>query len=228
MFKRVALLIGLVFAGSFYSSAATVVWGAAQNNGFSMTNGSELPAGNLVRLGTFMNMSDDEIRSAASDITFLNSRFIEAGNARIGDGLMGAPSNFSAVSNPNTGSGPNGLNITGAQIYLWAFASGDNSSVAQSIATATQIGIFYLDKAVDSRWAFPAQDPVPGSTSIDLSDLTDLPGTSLVTGAHLVYGEFPKGSSAAGGAPNFGLIPEPSSVLLLAAGTLALAGRRRR
>jgi hypothetical protein len=206
------------------SQGATILWAALDENGLSLANGSNLGVGNLVRVGTF-DITDGVIAANAGNIAFLNSHFIEFGNARIGDGALGFPEHFSKQSVAD--SGPSGLNIVGAQIYMWAFASTDNSTVANSISTAFQLGIFYMEKAIDADWAVPVQDPLPGSTTIELTDLSNV--NVLATGAHVVVGSFPDGTSDATGAPNFGLaVPEPSAAMAMVASVGLLALRRRR
>jgi hypothetical protein len=222
------LFASLLIAASLVSvgrAASIITWGASTDNGISIADGSNLGIGNLVRVGTF-DITDGVIAANAGNIAFLDSHFIEYGNARIGDNV-GVAEHFSKTSSANSGSA--GLNIAGAQIYIWTFASGDNSTVASSIATAFQLGIFYLDKAVESRWAIPVEDPLPGATNIDLTDLTN--GVVLASGAHVVVGSFPDGNSdQAPFAPNFGLaVPEPSAAtaVLASVGLLALRRRRR-
>jgi hypothetical protein len=222
------LFSSLLIATSMISvgHAATIVWGAGQDNGFSLQNGSNLGIGNLARVGTF-NVSDAVIAANAGNISFLNSHFTEFGNARIGDNF-GVAEHFSMNSVAN--SGPAGLNIEGAQIYYWVFASTDNSSVANSISTAFQLGIFYFDKALDGDWAVPTQVPPGPTATTDISDLTT--GSALTTGAHVVVGSFPDGNSDQGPAfaPNFGLaiVPEPSAAVAMVASVGLLALRRRR
>jgi hypothetical protein len=217
----------LLICAACTGSAAGIVWSASQDNAFGLANGSNLPVGDLVRIGTF-NISDGVIAANASNVSFLDSHFVEFADARIGDNVGGLAGYLSANSTAN--SGASGLNIAGAQIYLWAFASTDNSSLAESIATVFQMGIFYLDKASKTTWTIPAQDPVPGSTSVDLSDLTNSTGDALVSGAHVVVGSFPDGTSdQPPHAPNFGLalVPEPS-VSMAALSSLGLLALRRR
>jgi hypothetical protein len=206
---------------------AVVEWGASITNGFSVADGSNLPDNSFLRVG-FFDITDGIIAQNAGNTPFLDSHFIEFGNARIGDNLGDINGHFSKSSQADTGS--TGLNLAGRQIYLWAFASTDNSSPAASLLTATQQGIYYVDLASDPDWAFPVQDPVPQNTTIDLSDLT-LPGNAgvLSPAAHVVVGNFPVGVSSTTGAPDFGLVvPEPASALLAFVGANALLIRRRR
>lgn len=225
MFKKLALSISLAVLITGSAHAAAIVWGAGQDNGFSQTNGTELAIGNLVRLGNF-SISDGQIQAffSAGNIAALNSNFTEIAVGHIGDNI-GAPSNFAESDNVDTTA------VAGLQLYFWAYYSSNNTSPATSISTALQMGIVYMDKAINPAWAAPVQSPIPGSTSIDLSDLTDGPGTALISGAHIVVGSFPTGTSTAGGAPNAGLaqiVPEPTSAALMLVGVVSIAARRRR
>lgn len=218
--KRSILALSLAVCFAPLSNAATVIWSAIQDNGFSLADGSNLTAGNLVRVGSF-NISDSVIAANAGNIAFLNSHFVEFGNARIGDGqAAGAPEHFDARSEADVGA------ILGNQIYLWVFASTDKSSVAGSIATAFQNGIFYLSELTNGEWAFPDDESL---VTIDLSDLTDASGNALVNGAAVVVGDFPKGTSDLSTKANFGLaVPEPSTATAVIASVGLLALRRRR
>lgn len=209
------------------SEAATIVWGAAQDNGFSMMDGSNLKANNLVRIGTFDFANPDDITANQLNIAFLNSHFTELAAGRIGDGLGGADEHFSHTDNANTGA--SGLNVAGARIYMWVFASSDNSSATASRNSAFQHGIFTITS--NDNWLVPGQDPVPGATSIDISDLTNTAGNALNSGSKLLVGSFPAGTSdLSPGTPNFGLaaVPEPSIAITALFGGAALLLRRRR
>lgn len=190
--------------------AATVNWSAGIDHGFSLEGGAQLPAGSLVRLGWFRDptsgqqLSDTQIQALAGNPNLLNSSFIEAAVTTIGTGVSGMPSHFNAVSSVDTAA----LGIVGKQAYLWVLN-------ADTLAGASQQAILYWDAGnatnpdgtplrPNLRWVFPAQVPIPGTTSIDLTDLT-IGSTALGTGARLVVGTFPSGTSANTAAPNFGL-----------------------
>jgi len=209
------------------SLGAIVEWGAAISNGLSVAGGANLPDNSFLRLGLF-DITDTVIAQNVGNTSFLNSHFIEFGNARVGDNLGDINGHFASVSQNDSGS--TGLNLAGRQIYLWAFSSTDNSSPAASLLTATQQGVFYMDLASDADWAFPVQDPVPQNTTIDLSDLTLANNpAALRPGAHVVIGNFPVGISSTTGAPDFALaVPEPSSAVLAFASATAFLIRRRR
>jgi hypothetical protein len=226
MYKKLAITVSVALAMIAGAQAAAITWGATVSNGFSLANGNELPDNNLVRIGVF-SLSDSEIAAAATagNLNLLNSNFLEVGRAHIGDGLGDLNGHFATVSNfPNTT--PN------QQMMYWVLASTNNTSDANSLASFFQMGIFYLPMNVNSNWGVPVDTQTPGISTTDLSDLTD-PGTSttLRAGAQIVYGSFPKGTSTATGAPNFGLapspVPEPSTFGLLGVTALGFLARRR-
>jgi len=213
-------------------NAATIVWQAQVDNFLAATDGSPLRDDSLVRIGYFN--FDDAVRDAViatnattlAGIQFLNSNFVEFGSARIGDNLDNRAGYFADTDTANTS--PSGLNLEGKQIYLWAFASGDDSSVNSSINTVRETGVFYLSKAASSRWAFPSDTPIPGATEIELTNLTGAgPNAGLIAGATIVVGSY----NSASDPDSFQLatvIPEPSAALLGFLGAAGLLFRRRR
>lgn len=217
--------------------ATTVEWSAADSNGFSLQNGSELPAGSLVRLGHFRDpvsgvaLSDVQIQAMKASPVTLNGYFVEIGSALIGDGYTPAiPGHFSASANVTDEALIGSL--AGRQMVLWVLN-------APTVAAATQQAIVYwsvgdlsahpdgeLDKPGNS-WRFPAESLLPGQTVIDLTDLTVGRGI-LGSGARVVVGTYPCGASSAlgmAGSPNFGLaeLEQPLDVVTpaqLAGGTV--------
>lgn len=223
--KKLVYSIIVISVLGFNAHAASIVWGAMEDNGFSQSNAAELPIGNLVRLGNF-SLTNGQIQAffSVGDIGSLNANFVEVATAKIGDGI-GAPSNLAVTSSPDTSA------VEGLQMYYWVYAATNNTSNATSMSTAFEMGIFYQDKAVNSSWAFPVQTPAPGSTTVDITQMTNAGANALVAGANVVIGSFPTGTSTAGSAPNFGLapvVPEPTSAALMLVGLVSLALRRRR
>lgn len=225
--------VGVLLCG-FCSAAesATISWSGQDPNGFSLLPGVPLPIGNLVRVGTFTN-TDLDIKAHMNDTSYLNAHFIDFGDAHIGDGVPIAGF-FAASSQADTG--VTGLNIAGAQTYMWVLSSTDNSTVANSLAHANAEGIFYLTKGAagqNAQWAMPAQGNVPETHTIDITDLTIASGTAVnlaPSQAVLVVGTFGLPVSNAAGKPDFdlALIPEPASVsMFCAAGIMFLARRRK-
>jgi hypothetical protein len=232
MLKKLLISCCATFVGISCSYGAVITWGAGTDNGFSEQNGTELAIGQVVRIGTFtfgttQAQTDALIQQnagSAAGITTLNNNFVSLGFARIGD-VFGVPSNFRGATSSNTSA------VQGKQLYIWALRSTNSTTEATAVSTATQIGIVYFPLSLDSDWAVPNEVPIPDNTHvIDLTDLTDSAGTSLVAGAKVVVGSFPTGFSNFGDAPNFGLaiVPEPSSLLLLCGAGLALSARRFR
>jgi hypothetical protein len=81
--KTIILLI-LVVSGSHVSSNRELRPNA---NGLGLADGnSRLPAGNLVRLGTF-DIPDLNIQAHQSEFTYLNSQFTGYGTVPIGQGF---------------------------------------------------------------------------------------------------------------------------------------------
>ena len=223
MLKKIAITLSLAFAIVSATNAATIVSGADTSNGFSDQDGTDLGAGNLVRVGVF-NLTDAQIQSAfaAQNFAALEQGFIQLGTARMGDGF-GFSGHYTKGIDADTTS------TAGLQLALWVYKSGDNTSDTASINTPQQMGIFYMDRTLNSAWAVPPQSPIPGATVIDISNLTDASSANLRAGAHVVLGSFPRGASDATTAPNFGLaaVPEPSSIVLLGIASLGLLARRR-
>jgi hypothetical protein len=226
IFSRLVFALAALSLSGISASGAALVFSAAQDNALSLSSGGIVPQGNLARAG-FFDIDDATIIANNVNLSFLNSHFTEFGTARIGDGFAGANGIFqsSRLNRPNS----DAEGFGNKQIYMWVFASTDNSSVPQSVSTAFEHGIFYVDMANAGNWRFRLTGDVPNDTAIDLSDLTDAAGTSLVPGAHVVVGTFPKGVSPNGSSPNFGLvIPEPSTAVLLGLGFVSVLTRRQR
>ena len=227
MLKKIALTIIPALAMVSASDAANVVFGSGESNSFSEENGTDLAVGNLARLGVF-SLTDAQIQANSGNVAFLNSNFTQIGTARIGDSF-GLPGHFLQSVQFDTTS------IAGRQMALWVFKSANNSSDMASVNSALQIGIFYMDKALNSQWTVPMQVPVPGATVIDIADLTTPASgnTQLRAGAHVVVGSFPNGISDATEAPGFGLqtvsepVPEPSTISFLGIAALGFLARRR-
>lgn len=216
------------------AQAATINWSAGINHGFSLEDGSELPTGSLVRLGWFRDpvsgtqLSDTQIQALKTTPVVLDSKFVEAGRSTIGSGFSPALlGHFSAATSLDTGN--SGANLVGKQMYIWVLN-------ASTVGAATQQAILYWnigdtstnpDGTSDTpgvRWRFPAQESFPGTTTIDVTDLTIGTG-SLAAGARLVVGTYPKGTSTASGKANFGLAdlyqnPEVNTSRVLAGGSV--------
>jgi len=203
-------LIGAAAVGTRLQ-ATTVNWSAGIHHGFSLENGDELPVGCLVRLGWFRNpetgaqLTDLEIQAMKTSLTDLDAAFVEAGRSSIGSGFAPAlPGHFAAVDVVD-----GEINLLGKQMYIWVLN-------APTLEEADEQAILYWatsdtttnpDATADTpgvRWRFPETVIFPGSTTIDLTDLTVGTG-SLAAGARLLVGTYPTGTSDASGFANFGL-----------------------
>lgn len=217
--RLITVLCGvLLCAGISSASAATVGWAAGQDNGFGLADGTDLNAGSLLRLGTFTNLTDAQIIANKMDLSFLDTYFVEFGASSIGTGLGGLDAHFSDVDTTSAGT----LGLIGDQIFMWVFD-------AASLGAASQHGIFYLNMATNSAWAFPTDTPGSDDTTIDISQLT-IGDSSLIGGATILAGGFGIGTSDTTGSPHFNLevIPEPSTYALIVMGLAIVGGLRIR
>jgi hypothetical protein len=215
------LTLGGLAASVHGASIVTVNVSALAYNGVSLADGSLLPQGDLIRVGYF-NLTDDLIQAnnTPAGLSFLDANFVQFGTAVSGQGV-GSPGYF---SNSLTGfTGTSGL--IGKQIYLWVLDS-------PTLASATQEGVFYLTG--NTNWLFPddsSANPLPANAEV--ADLTGNSNVSLPN-AHVVLGTFPGGDGNPAffpGSKTFNLtpvVPEPSSIVLLAVGAVGLFQRRRR
>jgi hypothetical protein len=214
-----ACLVGLTSS----SFSATVTWAAAEVSELRLPGGALVGSGNLVRLGYF-KVSPEIVQQNGSNIAFLNENFEEFGSARIGEGFGGTAGEFAKTSTQPAAA----TQFDGKQMYVWGFASGDNSTVQSSLSTATHHGIFYMTGGPNSNrdlqdpeWLFPNASGLDGESSIDLADLT-FDSTRLNQGARVLVGDFFTGEDFL-----LAAIPEPSSAALLSMAAVLVVGRRR-
>jgi hypothetical protein len=189
--------------------AQTIDWGAQVHNAIGTAEGGALPHGDLVLLGAFPGLTDNQIRDNKTDFSFLNSHFVQFGlSAVVGQNLNGNPDGYFAAS--ASGSGPastDSLGINGKPIYMWAF----NSATA---STATEWGIFNstVTTPPPNAWIFPNFNDVPNTRSIDLYQVDNVVVGSLGPETYFGY-------------PLYKLapVPEPSAYGIVVGG-LCLAG----
>lgn len=214
--KRILLaLFVLGISGLARVDAASVDWSADVDNGIADFVGTALLPTDLLLIGTF-NISDAQIQANSGNISYLMSHFAEYGSSVIGNNVGGAPGYFAQHSTGDTDT-TSPFPVGGQRIYIWAFNSA-------TYTTATQQGIF--SQTALSTWVFPHQTDIPNSTSVDMTDLTDAAGTTLVAGADIVIGGFREGPLNTMDF-DLALIPEPSTYALVLVGGIALLVRRR-
>jgi hypothetical protein len=177
------------------------------------------------------NLDDTAIRGAADARAYslLEANFSEIGRAHIGDSY-GIPGYF-ATPSPGAVVPANNNTFANAQLYLWVFKTSNNLDPDGAYTNVLETGVFWLDKAIEPRWKFPAQGDIPNSTNIDIADLSGQTN-NLRTGAHVAAGSFSKfADGGLGTAKQFSTqapIPEPGTFSLLGLAALGLFARRRR
>jgi len=212
-FRTLLFIIAASFAST--APAATINWSASVNHGFSLENLDALPVGSLVRLGWFRDptsgqqLTDSQIQALKKTPLELDSRFVEAGRTTIGAGFDPAVAgHFAAVNIVDTSE--TGLNLAGKQMYIWVLnaatvgAATEQAILYWNIADTTSNPDGMADKPGNS-WRFPTEAAYPVSTTIDINDLTIGAGGPLASGARLVVGKYPNGTSPTTGISNFGL-----------------------
>jgi hypothetical protein len=234
------LLLAVTAQLRAWSSTVTVE--ANDSSGFSNAQGVDLVSGSVL-LGTFQladgtAMSDSAIQAFATDFSGLMSHFTRFSNTEAHMKQGSSNAGELAVSlNGTTATTPT---LVGKQIYYVVVSGTDDSTVAASLATARQVGVYYLDKAFFNGtgragdWSFPDDNDPFAQPTVDIADLTiNNAGFSLQPGgfSHTVIGVFgPDHSDAHPGAFNFELaiIPEPSTGVLALLATVGLLAFRRR
>lgn len=227
------ILTAVILGFAQLAESSTVNWGAQVDTVLLSSNPNNttlLPTGSVIRLGYF-SLSDIAILAFhnAGDFNALNSNFVQYDFSTSSDG-SGLDGTFAKGST----SAPN---INGnQQIFIWVLQSSNSSTVANAVATANAEAIFYVDKAINPEWNFPAT--FNGVANIDIGDLTNSSGAAA-PGARLVVGDYranvnrPDVAAAFGAGRVEGIqvvspIPEPTSAFLVAVGAAGLMMRRRR
>jgi hypothetical protein len=242
---RTLLLLAALLGTAWQAHAATVVtvnWKASDDNGFGLADGTPLPNGNEVRLGTFdfaSNVSGNvhqyvqagDFMGLASHFTLFDTAYI---GTSAGASLGSVPlENRAGLFEKSSGpiSVPTGSPLFGRQIFLWVFKTTGNDAVLPDFANITATGLFSSDTV---PWLFPSDtnNGVPGSTSIELTNLSNATNDGVLGSALIPVGGF-GGSTvllATGDNHVFRLVPvpEPGVALFFAVGALPFFSRRYR
>lgn len=216
--KTFLAIVSFAVAPLLSANASSVGWGTASSNVLGDKDGNLAPMTFTVSLGYFSGLTDAQVTSnaAAGNGTTLQSSFQVFDSVPIGTGY-GVP----AAWNVNSTNGTAGF--VGQRIYYFAYNTA-------AISTATQWGIFTAPSDLD--WVFPANTPVVGSTSTDLSDVPTN-ATGILAGS---FGpQTDGGGYFVGGAgatlykmAAVSAVPEPSTFAGGAMLALAAMGMRRR
>lgn len=217
--KSMGVLMSALALHQPASANITLNWAAAFDNGFGLEDGTDLAQGSLIRLGTFTNLTFSQV--ATYDPVTLEPYFVELGASTIG-ATYGVDAHFAdqeILVNP-----PAGIQaLAGSYLYMYV------SNLTNGVPYSGVLQYAILTMTNNPYWVLPADSPT-ANTSVELTDLTDEAGTSLLSGALILAGGFGVGTSDALEAPLFNLqtIPEPSAYALIAAALALVVGLRFR
>ena len=208
--KNLLALAALVLIA--HASAATVItvnFSAAFDNGFALQNGTALPVGNEVRLGSF-DISDAQVTSLmnAGQLQSLATHFTLFSNAFIGTDAFAAnlgqlPLNQRSGLFEKSSQGTLSPASANKNIYMWVFKTTADNGVAADFSNVLQAGIF---GNVASSWVFPADSGDPDTRTLDITNLTDASGNNLTGNQNILFGAFGTGTTPATNKPAFNLL----------------------
>lgn len=195
--KKSLHILTALLASAISAYSMSVNFSALAQNVFGDSSGNDLAQGNLIQVGTY----------DGTDFTILGSALIGDGAGFDGGVLFQTPI-FDSTA----------LGIVGDQLAIRFFNS--------SVEDFADYGLVLFDGSLNSEWSVKATStgPTPNQNQIELADLTDAAGTSLLAGASILVGSFGPAVDSALGLPliQTQVVPEPSAFALLA-GCLGLA-----
>lgn len=210
------LVVGLLTVAATvgaYAGDITVTWNAFKFTGVALAGGgiTPVPLGNTIQIGYFT------IAPTLGSSSLVN--FVPWATSTINDTFDGFWTQSNTADEAATATG-----VNGRQMYIVVTAPGSNLGIFSSTLPA---------------WKFPTSADTIPSTSVDLDDLVTGPGTAgnaLAASGVIIFGSGPFYSDEAPAGAGIedlsyfklGVIPEPSTYVLVGMGLLGAIGLMRR
>ncbi|MGA2140221.1 MAG: PEP-CTERM sorting domain-containing protein [Verrucomicrobiia bacterium] len=206
------LVVGVLAAATAMSVRAANIeidWSASDYTGFALQNGTPVPDNAYASVGYFSTAPT----AGSSDLSAYHA--FASSTAVFNTGSVSGYPGFipEEISSYDQGA------FGGQQLYF-------------VITSGTQEGIYTFSPTQNANWKFPHAGDIPNSSSPDIEQLVDLPGTAgnvLNGNATVIYGSGPQYSAGS----SYMLlqdtvVPEPSTWVLVGTGLLGLIGLARR